>query len=48
VCETICSYQEWFRLSLTLTWRLSPEERKAVFGGTACAAYGFTETAYAS
>jgi L-fuconolactonase len=48
VCETICSYQEWFRLSLTLTWRLSPEERKAVFGGTARAAYGLNEAAYAS
>jgi L-fuconolactonase len=48
VCEMICSYQEWFRLSLTLTWRLSPEERKAVFGGTARTAYGLSETVYAS
>ncbi len=48
VCETICSYQEWFRLSLTLTWRLSLEERKAVFGDNARAAYALTETAYAS
>ena len=48
VCETICSYQEWFRLSLTLTGRLSPEHRKAVFGGNARVAYGLVEMSHAS
>jgi L-fuconolactonase len=48
VCETICSYQEWFRLSLELTRRLSPEQRNAVFGGNARAAYGLTHVTYAS
>ena len=48
VCETICSYQEWFRLSLALTSRLALEERKAVFGGNAQAAYALSEAAHAS
>lgn len=48
VCEAICSYQEWFRLSLELTRRLSPEERNGVFGGNARAAYGLTDVVYAS
>jgi L-fuconolactonase len=40
VCETVCSYNEWFDLSRNLTDRLSASERDEIFGAVAQRVYG--------
>ncbi len=45
VCETVCRYDEWFRVSAQLFECLSPSERAAVFGDVARRTYGIDERA---
>jgi len=45
VCETVCRYDEWFRVSERLFACLSPSERAAVFGDVARRTYEIGEWA---